>query len=108
MDGDPRLEFGMSSDDLPSSVNSLFAQWRNRLEEKRKRHQAVIESPEYIAQLTRLGQLTTDFVITLRLCWIATTRAGDWVDRSLFNGQRTPIPPQLGCRTLSPCSCNFP
>jgi hypothetical protein len=25
-----------------------------------------------------------DFVATLRLCWMATTRAGDWVDKSLF------------------------
>ena len=25
-----------------------------------------------------------DFIATLRLCWFGTTRAGDWVDKSLF------------------------
>jgi hypothetical protein len=72
------------SEEMPFTAESLFAEWRKQAEEKQQRHQAIVESAEYRTQLARLGQITIDFVITLRLCWIATTRAGDWVDKSLF------------------------
>jgi hypothetical protein len=72
------------SEEVPLTVESLFAQLRTDLEEKQKRHQAIVESAEYQVQLARLGQMTGDFLVTLRLCWIATTRAGDWVNKSLF------------------------
>lgn len=68
----------------PHFPESIFADWRKRVEAARKKYKAVVESPDYQAQLARLGRMASDFVSTLTLAWFATTRAGDWVDKSLF------------------------
>lgn len=72
------------TEETPTTFESLFAQMRKQVELKREQHKAVVESSEYQSQLARLSQLTFDFIATLRLCWFATTRAGEWVDKSLF------------------------
>jgi hypothetical protein len=64
------------TDETPTTIESLFAEWRKQIEAKQEQHKAVVESPEYQSQLARLSQLTFDFIATLRLCWFATTRAG--------------------------------
>lgn len=63
---------------------SMIEEWRRRVEAEQKRHFAIVESTDYKMQLTRLEQMTSDFLNTLVLCWFATTRAGDWVTKSLF------------------------
>ncbi|MBX3356296.1 MAG: hypothetical protein KF724_11440 [Phycisphaeraceae bacterium] len=65
-------------------MESLFAELRKQTEASQETHKAVVEAPEYRAELARLDRLMFDFIATLRLCWFATTRAGDWVDKSLF------------------------
>lgn len=72
------------AEDQPMTVETLFAEWQKQAEEKQAQHKLVVESPEYQSQFARLSQLTCDFIATLRLCWFATTRAGDWVNKSLF------------------------
>ena len=72
------------TEEAPTTIESLFAELRKQIEAKQEKHKAVVESPEYQSQVTRLSQLTFDFIATLRLCWFATTRAGEWVDKSLF------------------------
>ncbi len=72
------------AEELPNTIESIFAEWRQRFEAKQEQHKAVVETPEYQSQLSRLKHLAFDFIATLRLCWIATTRAGEWVDKSLF------------------------
>lgn len=72
------------SEEVPTVMESMFAEWREKREAKQEAHQAIVESPEYQEQLARLSQLMFDFVATLRLCWFAATRAGEWVEKSLF------------------------
>lgn len=72
------------ADELPASGESFLADWRKRVQEQQDKYKAVVEAPEYQAEIERLHRIAFDFVATLRLCWIAATRAGDWVDASLF------------------------
>tara|TARA_R110000744_G_scaffold158819_1_gene274859 strand:- start:17394 stop:18347 length:954 start_codon:yes stop_codon:yes gene_type:complete len=72
------------AEDLPITSKALFADWGKRVEAKQEQHKAIVEAPEYRLQLARLEQLTFDFIGALRLCWFASTRADDWVDKSLF------------------------
>jgi|1186.fasta_scaffold216415_3 hypothetical protein len=70
--------------DEPALPESTFANLHKRVEAAQEKYKAVVESPEYQAQLARLGRIASDFVSTLRLAWLAATRAGNWVDKSLF------------------------
>lgn len=72
------------ADERPANSESIFAEWRKRVEAEQEKYKAIVESPEYQTQLARLGRITSDFFSTLTLCWFTTTRAGDWVDKSLF------------------------
>lgn len=72
------------ADELPAMGEPFFAAWERRVKEKQQKYETVVDSSEYKAELERLHRIAFDFVNTLRLCWIATTRAGDWVDKSLF------------------------
>lgn len=70
--------------DAQLTPESIFNALRDHLAAAREKHQAVMESPAYRAEVVRLDRIVFDFVGTLALCWAASTRAGDWVDRSLF------------------------
>ena len=72
------------ADELPATGESLFDERHRNVQKKQEKYQAVVDPPEYRAELERLHRITSDFVATLRLCWIATTWAGDCVDKSLF------------------------
>ncbi len=72
------------ADELPTTMESFFADLKDRTSAKQEQYKAVVEAPAYRTQLARLDQITFDFIGTLRLCWFATTRAGDWVEKSLF------------------------
>jgi len=72
------------SDECPATPASFIEEWRNRVAAAREKHKAVVESAEYQAQLKRLAQITSDFIGTLTLAWFTATRAGEWVDKSLF------------------------
>jgi hypothetical protein len=73
--------------DLPAESNplkSVLDAWRERVEAERIKHQTVVASEDYQAQITRLNKIAGDFIGTLALCWFAATRAGEWVDKSFF------------------------
>lgn len=72
------------NDELPTNGTAFFAELYQRAEAKQETYKAVVESPAYQRQLSRLEHITLDFINTLRLCLLAATRTGDWVNKSLF------------------------
>ncbi len=56
------------SEEVPTVIESVIAEWREKREAKQEAHQAIVESREYQEQLVRLSHLMFDLVGTFRVC----------------------------------------
>jgi hypothetical protein len=68
---------------MDSTIAAAEAEATRKLEEKRRLWEEHRRSPDYEHAFGRLTLVTEQFIETLRMCWMAASRAPNYVERSV-------------------------